>query len=86
MVKIKKLASQLYIKQVKIRKQQMTLVFDEKATTKDAFIEKQLPRYINQTIAPLKFVQTEQLKAVVTITGKNDPERMTFAKYFLRNL
>jgi transcription-repair coupling factor (superfamily II helicase) len=86
MVKIKKLASQLYIKQVKIHKQQMTLGFDEKATARDAFIEKQLPRYINQSIAPLRFVQTEQLKAVVTIAGKNDLERMTFAKYFLRNL
>jgi transcription-repair coupling factor (superfamily II helicase) len=86
MVKIKKLASQLYIKTVKIRKQQMTLVFDEKAAAKDAFIEKQLPRYVNQNLAPLKFIQSEQLKVVITLTGRNEIERMTFAKNFLRSL
>jgi transcription-repair coupling factor (superfamily II helicase) len=86
MVKIKKLASQLYIKTVKIRKQQMTLVFDEKAAAKDAFIEKQLPRYVNQNLAPLKFIQSEQLKVVITLTGRNEIERMTFAKNFLLSL
>ncbi len=86
MVRIKKLASQLFIKQVKIRKSQMTIVFDERASARDAFIEKELPRYINQTMAPLKFVQTEQLKALVTLNGRTEKDRMGFAKYFLRNL
>ncbi|MCK6620691.1 MAG: transcription-repair coupling factor [Calditrichaceae bacterium] len=86
MVRIKKLASQLFIKQVKIRKNQMTIVFDERASARDAFIEKELPRYINQSMAPLKFVQTEQLRALVTLNGKTEKDRVGFAKYFLRNL
>ncbi len=86
MVKIKKLASKLYIKQVKIHKQRMSLVFDEKATAKDVFIEKELPRYINQTMTKLEFSQTDQLKAVVTLKGNNQLDRISFAKYFLRNL
>ena len=86
MVKIKKLASRLYIKQVKIHKGQMTLIFDEKATAKDEFVEKELPRYINQTLAPLKFVQTDKLKAVISLKGNTPLDRITFGKYFLRNL
>ena len=64
----------------------MILVFDERATAKDAFIEKQLPKYIDQTIAPLKFVQTEQLKAHVTLKGRDDNDRISFAKFFLQNI
>ncbi|MCB9068470.1 MAG: transcription-repair coupling factor [Calditrichae bacterium] len=86
MVKIKKLASRLFIKSVKVSKQKMILVFDERATAKDAFIEKQLPKYIDQTIAPLKFVQTEQLKAHVTLKGRDDNDRISFAKFFLQNI
>jgi transcription-repair coupling factor (superfamily II helicase) len=86
MVKIKKLASQLYIKQVKINKHKMTLMFDTKATEKEVFIEKELPRYINQKIAELQFVQSKELKANISLKGKTDMERITFAKNFLRNL
>ncbi len=86
MVKIKKLASKLYIKQVKVHRQKLTLVFDERAARKDLFIEKELPRYINQEIAPLKFVQTETLRAVISLKGNTPKDRLSFAKYFLRNL
>lgn len=86
MVKIKKLASQLYIKQVKIRGHKMTLVFDPKATEREAFIEKELPRYINQKMAELRFVQSKEFKAEINLNGRSDADRITFAKNFLRNL
>jgi len=86
MVKIKKLASALFIKQVKIKKHQMTLTFDEKITNKDTFVEKELPRYINQTEAHLKFVQTEKLKVIVDLKGRTQLDKISFAKYFLQNL
>ncbi len=86
MARIKKLASNLYIKHVKISKQKLILVFDERAVAKDAFIEKQLPRYINQEMAPLKFMQTEQLKAVIALKGREIKDRISFAKYFLQNV
>ena len=86
MVKIKKLASQLYIKQVKINNLKMTLTFDSRATEKESFIDKELPRYINQKIAELQFIQSKELKANITLKGQTDMERITFAKNFLRNL
>lgn len=86
MAKIKKLASQLYIKQVRINKNKMILTFESKATEKEAFIEKELPRYINQKIAELQFIQSKELKANITLKGQTDMERITFAKNFLRNL
>ncbi len=89
MVKIKKFASSLYIKQVRIKGDQMTLTFDEKTTASNLFIEKELPRYIKQQITRLKFIQGKdggQLKAVVTLKGNTPLERLSFAKYFLRNL
>jgi transcription-repair coupling factor (superfamily II helicase) len=86
MVKIKKLASRLYIKHVKLTKQKLVLTFDKRATDRDVFIEKELPRYINQTIAPLKFVQTDQLKATITVNGKTPEDRIGFAKFFLQNI
>lgn len=86
MVKIKKLASRLFIKQVKIRKGQMTLSFDSKATEKSEFIEKELPKYVNQNMTHLKFVQTEKLKAVISLKGKTDFDKLAFAKYFLLNI
>jgi len=86
MVKIKKLASQLYIKQVKIRKSEMNIYFDPRATEKEPFIEKELPKYINQKIADFKFSQSTELKATLTLKGKTDRDRILFAKYFLRNL
>ena len=69
-----------------MRKQRMVLNFDEKATAKDAFIAKQLPKYIDQTLAPLKFQQTDQLKAIVTLKGREIKDRLAFAKYFLQNI
>jgi transcription-repair coupling factor (superfamily II helicase) len=86
MVKIKKLASQRYIKQVKIRRNEMNICFDPRATEKEFFIEKELPKYINQKIADLKFSQSEELKATITLKGKTDKDQISFAKYFLRNL
>ncbi len=86
MVKIKKLASRLFIKHVKISRNKLILIFDERATAKDAFIDKQLPRYINQKMTDLKFSQTEKLKAIVQLKGNDQMERITFAKYFLRNI
>ncbi len=86
MVRIKKLASNLLIKQVKVSKQKMVLVFDERAVSKDSFIEKQLPRYINQQMAPLKFIQSDQLKAQIGLKGQSVGDRISFAKYFLQNL
>ena len=86
MVKIKKQASQLYIRQVKIHKNKMTLTFDSRATEKESFIEKELPRYINQKIAELQFIQSKELKAVISLNGKTDMDRIDFAKNFLRSI
>jgi len=86
MVKIKKQASQLYIRQVKIHKNKMTLTFDSRATEKESFIEKELPRYINQKIAELQFIQSKELKAVISLNGKTDKDRIDFAKNFLRSI
>lgn len=86
MVKIKKQASQLYIRQVKIHKNKMTLIFDSRATEKESFIEKELPRYINQKMAELQFVQSKELKAVINLNGKTDMDRIDFAKNFLRSI
>ena len=86
MVKIKKLASQFYIKHVKIHKDKMSIIFDQRATEKEVFIEKELPRYINQKMTELQFFQSKELKAVLTLKGKKDMERITFAINFLRNL
>jgi transcription-repair coupling factor (superfamily II helicase) len=86
MVKIKKQASQLYIKQVKIHKNKMTLVFDSRATEKESFIEKELPRYIHQKTADLQFIQSKELKAVISLNGETDMDRIDFAKNFLRSL
>ncbi len=86
MVKIKKLASQRYIKQVKILKNKMTLTLDNLITEKDFFIEKELPRYINQKMAPVNFSQTDGLKIYVELSGKNTIDYLSFAKNFLQML
>ncbi|HQU70917.1 MAG TPA: helicase-related protein, partial [Calditrichia bacterium] len=86
MVKIKKTASKLYIKQVKISKHKMVLVFDEKATERDVFVDRELPRYINQTMTTLKFKQEKQLRAIVDLKGNNQDDRISYAKFFLLNL
>jgi transcription-repair coupling factor (superfamily II helicase) len=86
MVKIKKLASQRFIKQVKIFKNKMSLTFDTEITEKDSFIESELPRYINQEMAPLTFSQTEGFKVYVELKGKNNLDYLSFAKNFLQNL
>ncbi len=86
MVKIKKLASQRFIKQVKINRSRMILTVDERITEKDFFIEKELPRYINQKMAPVNFSQTEGLKIRVDLKGKETIDHLAFAKNFLQNL
>lgn len=86
MVKIKKLAGQRFIKQVKIYKNKMTLTFDEAVTEKDSFIEKELPRYINQDIAPLTFSQTKGFKVHIDLKGSNVVDYLSFAKNFLQNI
>ncbi|RMF57123.1 MAG: transcription-repair coupling factor, partial [Calditrichaeota bacterium] len=86
MVKIKKLASRLFIKQVKIHQHQMILTFDEKITGSEQFIEKELPRYINQEMTKIQFSQEKQLKVKVELKGNTPLDRLSFAKYFLRNL
>ena len=86
MVKIKKLASQLYIKQVRIVKNEMVLKFDPRATEKDIFVEKELSRYVNQKMTELQFTQSEQLSLNVKLKGNNNRDRISFAKYFLLNL
>ena len=82
MVKIKKLASQRFIKQVKIYKNKMSLTIDSSITEKDSFIEKELPRYINQKMAPLTFSQTDGFKVFVELKGKNNMDYLSFAKNF----
>ena len=86
MVKIKKFASQRFIKQVKIFKNKMSITIDSSITEKDGFIEKELPRYINQEMAPLTFSQTEGFKVHVELKGKNSMDYLSFAKNFLQNL
>ncbi len=86
MVKIKRLASQHFIKNVKILNKQMILVFDDRIIETDHFIEKELPRYINQTFAPIKFSQTKGFRVYVTLSGKSQLDILTFAKKFLQKL
>lgn len=86
MVRIKKLAGQHFIKQVKINKSKMILSLDEQICEQDFFIEQELPRYINQKMAPLQFSQTEGLKITVELSGNSLPEYLSFAKKFLQNL
>ncbi len=86
MVKIKKLASQHYIRHVKIHRNRMILTIDERITEKDFFIEKELPRYIHQKTAPINFSQTESLKVHVELVGKDSRDYLSFAKNFLQNL
>ncbi len=86
MVKIKKLASDRYIKQVRIRGTKMILTFDERAVEKERFVEEELPRYINQQMAKLHFVQDKTMSAVVEIQGKTPLERFQFARNFLHHL
>ena len=86
MVKIKKLASHLYIKQVKVHQQKMILIFDERATEKERFIEQVLPKFINQNMANIFFSQGKELKVTVHLKGRSDLDRIRFAKNFLLNL
>ncbi|GAB4342756.1 MAG: transcription-repair coupling factor [Calditrichia bacterium] len=86
MVKIKKLASERLIKHVKIHRHQLTLTIDEKIAESDRFVDEELPRYINQTIAPVNFSQTKGFKIHVKIAGKTDLDRLSFAKNFLQNI
>ncbi|MBN2366115.1 MAG: transcription-repair coupling factor, partial [Calditrichaeota bacterium] len=86
MVKIKKLAGQRYIRQVKIHKNKMILTLDERITSKDFFIEKELPRYINQQITTINFSQTDSLKVHVDLHGRNTRDYLSFAKNFLQNI
>jgi transcription-repair coupling factor (superfamily II helicase) len=86
MVKIKKLASQRFIKQVRILKGKMTLTFDEQIVDRDFFVEKELPRYINQTMVPLNFSQTNGFKVHLNLTGNNSRDQLIFAKNFLQRL
>ncbi|RMG65161.1 MAG: transcription-repair coupling factor, partial [Calditrichaeota bacterium] len=86
MVKIKKLASRLYVKHVKIVKDRMWLTFDQRAVEKDLFVEQILPRFINQTMTRLKFDQTRGFKVLVQLKGNSELERLGFAKNFLQAL
>ncbi len=86
MVKIKKLASQRYIKQVRIRGNKMILTFDERAVEKERFVAEELPRYINQQMTKLHFVQDKTMRAIVEIQGKTPLARFQFARNFLHQL
>ncbi|GAB4370134.1 MAG: transcription-repair coupling factor [Calditrichia bacterium] len=86
MVKIKRLASQRFIKKVKIHQNNLTLHLDDRMVESDYFIEKELPRYINQQMAPVNFSQTRGFKVQIPLSGKNQMERISFAKNFLQNL
>lgn len=86
MVKIKRLAGQHFIKQVKIHKNRMILIVDDKMANSDYFVEKELPLYINQKMATLNFSQAKGFKITVTLAGKNPMDYLTFAKNFLQNL
>jgi len=66
MVKIKKLASERFIKQVRIRGKKFMLTFDERAVEKERFIEEELPRYVNQQMAKLHFIQDKSMMAVAS--------------------
>jgi len=86
MVKIKKLASQHFIKQVKISEKKMTLVVDERIVESDHFIENELPRYINQKMAKINFSQTNGFRIYVNLPENHIMENLSFAKNFLQNL
>ncbi len=86
MVKIKKLASEHYIKQVRIRNAKMILTFDNRAVEKERFVEEELPRFINQQMASIRFVQDKSTSVVVELKGKTPLERMQFARNFLHQL
>ncbi len=86
MVRIKKLASQRFIKHVRIRGNRMTLTVDERIGESDYFIEKELPRYLNQQMAKINFSQSNGLKIHVPLKGKSIDDYLSFAKNFLQNL
>jgi hypothetical protein len=86
MVKIKKLASQRLIKQVKLTGNKMILTIEKSITENSTFIEKELPRYINQQMTTLSFSQTAGFKIHVDLKGKDTPDYLSFAKNFLQNL
>jgi transcription-repair coupling factor (superfamily II helicase) len=86
MVKIKRLASLRYIKHVKIKQKKMVLILDQKIVDSSDFIEKELPRYINQTFTPVNFSQTQGFKVHVNLIGKSQIDILSYAKNFLHSL
>ena len=86
MVKIKKLASRLYVKHVKIVKDRMWLTFEPRAVEKEQFVELVLPRFINQAMTRLKFDQARGFKVTVHLKGNTELDRLSFAKNFLQAL
>ncbi len=86
MVKIKRLASQRFIKQVKIQGNRMALTVDDNIVETDYFIEKELPRYINQQMAEVQFDQSKGFKIFVKLQGHDRCDYLCFAKKFLQSL
>ncbi len=86
MVKIKKLASQHFVKQVKIDRNKMILTIDERVGESDFFVEKEIPRYLNQQMAKIQFSQSNGLKIHVPLKGRTIEDMLSFAKNFLQNL
>ncbi len=86
MVRIKKLASQRFIKHVKIFRDRMILLVDDGVVETDYFVEKELPRYINQKFAQVNFSQSKGFKIHVNLAGKSKTDYLVFAKNFLHNL
>ena len=70
----------------KISGNKMSLSIEKSITDTTTFIEKELPRYINQQMTTLSFSQTQGFKIHVDLKGKDTFDYLSFAKNFLQNL
>jgi len=64
----------------------MILILDQQIVETEEFIEKELRRYLNQTVAPVNFSQTNGFKINIELIGNQPMELLGFAKKFLQNL
>jgi len=85
-IELKILSSKLYAARLILKGEILKIIFSAEAQQDDDFFQQIIPRLMNQKMTDVRFLDQKDLAVQITLEGKDQAQRLSFAKKILQSI
>jgi len=85
-IELKILSGKLYAARLILKGEVLKIIFSAEAQQDEAFFQQIIPRLMEQKIAKVRFLDQKDLAVQITLVGREQAQRLSFAKKILQSI